>query len=81
MHGMKYIPLVLDQWRDHHPSLYKSYKKDGLLDYYAQKKAADIQDQVASLMDQRLDLHQAEEMVLREEIYHPPEDDAEGVQD
>lgn len=73
MQGTKYLKLIARQWQDHHPSLYAHYLKAGTLDRELAAKAQEIAAQVQALVEGGMAPAQAEEVVLKEEVYGPPE--------
>lgn len=69
MLGLQYAGQVIRHWKEHKPEMYRQLKKEGKVDHEAQKMSKLAANQVASLMEQGMQKHQAEEMVLRETVY------------
>ena len=70
--GLQYTKAVLRNWKDHHPSLYRTYQRENRLEHEAQKVSKSASAQVAKLMEQGMQKHEAEEMVLPETVNLPP---------
>jgi uncharacterized protein YoaH (UPF0181 family) len=69
MLGLQYTRMALDHWRKWLPEM----TKDGTLNEEAQKASKQAAEQVANLMANGLQKHEAEEFVLPELILLPPE--------
>jgi truncated hemoglobin YjbI len=65
--------MALDHWKKWLPEMTREMRKDGTLNEEAQKASKQAAEQVANLMANGLQKHEAEEFVLPELILLPPE--------
>jgi hypothetical protein len=75
MLGLQYTGMALRHWKEWCPSLYRELKKDGTLNKAAQDASKNAARQVAELMQAGARQDEAEEIVLRELILLPPEEE------
>ena len=58
----RWTDQLIDWLKTEHPQAYRAMKKDGTLTDWATEKVVRALNQVRSLMDQKLDLDQTEEL-------------------
>lgn len=73
MLGLQYTGLALRHWEQWLPEMTKEMRAQGTLNHEAQMASKRAAKQVADLMAQGMQQHEAEEMVLPQEILFPPE--------
>lgn len=79
MIGLRYAKMAEVHWKKWTPTRYKSLVKAGTLEQETQAAGRRAAEQVASLMEAGANEHEAEEMVLRDEIICQPESGADGT--
>jgi hypothetical protein len=71
----EYTKLALEHWKKWRPETYRQMQEDGTLNEMTQNAGKEAARQVAELMLAGARQFEAEEMVLREIIFLPPEKD------
>ena len=73
MLGLQYVGMALDHWSRWRPKATAAIRAAGTLDSEAQKASKAAARQVAALMANGYQKHEAEEVVLPDLILLPPE--------
>ncbi|GAB3367400.1 MULTISPECIES: hypothetical protein [Giesbergeria] len=81
MLGMQYTGLALRHWQEWLPKMTQELRDQGQLNHAAQMASKRAAEQVAKLMEQGMQQHEAEEMVLPQEILFKPEESDEDEQE
>jgi len=71
--GLQYTGMALRHWKEWLPTMYREMKEDGTLNLEAQAASKRAVDQIVLLMESGYQRHEAEEVVLPEEIRLRPE--------
>lgn len=78
MLGLQYTGMALRHWSQWLPKMTQELREQGQLNHEAQKASKEAARQVADLMQQGMQKHEAEEMVLPATILFKPEPEDEG---
>lgn len=81
MLGLQYTGLALRHWSQWLPEMTKELREEGMLNHRAQMASKETARQVALLMQQGMQKHEAEEMVLPATILFKPEPEADEDED
>ena len=73
MLGLQYTRMALDHWKRWRPTMYRDLQASGQLNERAQQASKEAAQQVAKLMEQGYQKHEAEEVVLPDLIRVAPE--------
>ncbi len=77
MLGLQYTGMALKHWAEWLPKMTKELEQEGTLNAAAQDASKRAASRIAELMRQGYQLHEAEEVVLPEEILWKPEPEME----